>query len=127
YLAIDAPLDEQEAQRFARLSGLSRFRRLALWGCRLGTGGVRALAGSPYLSNLKRLNLSDRLEEFALGALLEAPWLSSLRELRLRCKGIDDDDLALIANCSALSHLRVLDLGEQRITQKRAPALAVQP
>jgi uncharacterized protein (TIGR02996 family) len=127
YLAIDAPLDELEAQRFASLSGLSRFRRLALWGCRLGTGGVRALAGSPYLGNLKRLNLSDRLDEFALAALLEAPWLPSLRELRLRCKGIDDDDLALIAGCPALSHLRVLDLGEQRITKKGATALAESP
>jgi hypothetical protein len=116
-----------EAATFAGLSGLSRFRALDLWGCRLTDAGVRALAGSPHLGGLRRLAIDAMGGGPCLPALLEAPWLGSLRELRFRCEGIDDDQLKALAGNPAVSCLRVLHLGPQPISRSGTEALANSP
>jgi hypothetical protein len=99
---------------------------LKLWGCRLGDAGIRALARSPHLTGMRRLDL-DIGDGPYLVALLEAPWLASLRELRLHAKSISDDDLEALAHCPAVSRLRVLDLGMQQVTRVGTEALANSP
>jgi uncharacterized protein (TIGR02996 family) len=126
-LRIDCQLDRDGAEQLARLASLSRLKSLSLWDCRLGNAGMRALAASRHLSGLKRFHITDKSDTSCLPALLEAPWLESLRELRVKCTGIDDDALVALANCPALSRLRVLILGQQKITRKGAAALAESP
>jgi uncharacterized protein (TIGR02996 family) len=116
-----------DVERFAGLSGLARLRSLHLSGCRLDASGVRALARSPHLAGLRRLNIDAEGGGPCLPALLEAPWLASLRELRFSCEGIDDDDLKALAANPAVSRLRVLHLGPQPITRAGTEALANSP
>jgi len=120
-------LGPADAIRLAGLGGLSRLRALDLWGCRLCAAGVRALAKSPHLGGLRRLDLDARGDGPCLRALLDAPWLASLRELRYRCENVDDDDLRALAGNPAVSRLRVLHLGPQPITRAGTEALANSP
>jgi hypothetical protein len=88
---------------------------------------MRTLARSPHLAGLRRLEIEDYGEGSCLPALLEAPWLPSLRELRLVCQGTTDDAMEGVAGCAALSRLRVLSLGRRFITRGIAEALARSP
>jgi uncharacterized protein (TIGR02996 family) len=127
-LELDAGnLDPEAAERFASLGGLSRLLELTLRGSRLGEAGMRALARSPHLDNLRRLTLDDAGDGSRLRPLLEARWLPSLRELRLRCAGIDGEALKALAACDALSHLRVLEVSKELLGRDGPEALAKSP
>jgi hypothetical protein len=116
-----------DAERFAGLSGLSRLRELTVRSYYVAEPLMRALARSPHLGGLRRLTIDCRAINCFLSALLDAPWLSSLRELRLRRAGIDDKALKAIAACDALSRLRVLELSKELISRAGAEALANSP
>jgi uncharacterized protein (TIGR02996 family) len=65
---------------------LAGCRELILWGNRqrISDAGAAALAGSPHLRNLRRLNLRDnRIGDEGVRALLASPHLAGLTELKL--------------------------------------------
>jgi hypothetical protein len=64
---------------------LANLTALALAGQRLGLGGVKALAASPYLTGLRHLDLSqNKFTAAMLDALLASETLTDLISLELR-------------------------------------------
>ena len=136
----------------AALAGGPRLARLAvldLSSCPVGPGGARALADSPVLSCLSKLELEKcnlgaegalsvvestalaTLTDLELGQnevgaggadLLRRLRLPRLRFLSLRCCGVGDDAIEVLAASPHLAGLEQLDLGYNRIGPARALA-----
>jgi hypothetical protein len=122
-------LTTEAAQRLPRLAGLSRLRALSLrnvWG--VGAAVLGGLASSPYLTELRRLDLGwNHFGDAGLAALLQGSWVANLRELRLYCTNLGTPGLQALAACPALTRLRLLELDHHAVTVAGAAALADSP
>ncbi len=97
---------------------------LALWDNGLGPAAARQLAQAP-LARIENLYLGcNALGDEGLEALLEAPWLGSLRELHLSGNQIGAKGAELLATCQGIAHLDLLDLSFNDIDEDGARALA---
>lgn len=56
-------LTDNDAMLLARSPGIANLRLLRLGGNHIGDAGLRALAASPYLKNLQRLDITDPVPE----------------------------------------------------------------
>ena len=87
--------------------------------------GVKALAESPYLSNLTYLDLAgNRMGPEGAKALAESHYLSNLTTLDLSCNEIGSEGAKALAESPYLSNLTTLDLAGNRMGPKGAKALA---
>lgn len=96
---------------------LLRVRDLDLHNSALSQVRCRALAASPNLANLQRLNLGTNRTMGANGfrALLASPHLRELRRLDLNNNDLGNDALEGLVGCTGLPHLRHLDLSHNGI------------
>jgi uncharacterized protein (TIGR02996 family) len=145
----------EDVRALVRCKALSRVRRLALLGERIGGGGARILAESPHVAGLRSLSLAGQslgqpgaqalagsryftqLEELNLTAcnlvrsavtlLAQSPNLPRLRRLVLADNPLGDADVRALAASPYLKELRELDLSRTAITTEAAEALAGSP
>ncbi|VTT97259.1 Repeat-companion domain protein OS=Isosphaera pallida (strain ATCC 43644 / DSM 9630 / IS1B) GN=Isop_0537 PE=4 SV=1: LRR_6: LRR_6: LRR_6 [Gemmataceae bacterium] len=96
---------------------LLRVRDLDLHNSALSQVRCRALAASPNLANLHRLNLGTNRTMGANGfrALLASPHLRELRRLDLNNNDLGNDALEALVGCTTLPNLRHLDLSHNGI------------
>jgi hypothetical protein len=65
---------------------------LDLFFCKLSAGDAQALAASPHLVNLQKLEIGDTvIGNEGVAAILNAPWLPGVRELNLSVQHAGDD------------------------------------
>jgi uncharacterized protein (TIGR02996 family) len=106
------------------LEGLPSLRSLALRECELRAPAARALARSPLLGRLERLDLlHNYLDEEGVAALVAAPSLDNLRELNLGDARLGNAAAASLAG-SAIVGLGKLDLRSNGIHTEGYRALA---
>lgn len=146
-----ADLGPEGARHLARAPFLPRLRSLALSVTHLGTqgmlallaaplvelqhleitaermtvGAIKALAQSPYLSNLRSLTLSE--DQMGLGpmkALARSPRLGQLDRLDLQGNHLEDECVTLLAQSPYVAALRDLNLSRNRMGKSGAAALA---
>jgi hypothetical protein len=90
--------------------------------------GVKALAPSPILREVRRLILySNRLSGGHLRALLRSPHLGPLTALDLKDNWIDVKAIRALAESPALAGLRALNLTTLAIDEARARILMASP
>ncbi len=90
---------------------LQWLQRLDLGFNHVGSAGVAALARSPHLRRLTHLTLSgNRLGSAAVAHLAESPLVESLVQLELAHNSLDDDACRALAAAPGLPGLRALDL-----------------
>ncbi|MEO8705466.1 MAG: TIGR02996 domain-containing protein [Kofleriaceae bacterium] len=71
--------------------------------------------------------VSHELSDAGVAALLAAPWIDSLRELRLDNTGAGDASMFAIAESFRLGALRVLELSTARLTREAAMDIVRKP
>jgi uncharacterized protein (TIGR02996 family) len=122
-VVVEDPTPEQlEAMCRLRLSNL---RGLHLSGShRLGADDFRRLWQSDLVATIDELEVFGTSVSPAVHDLFAAPLASRLRHLSLRSCHLDDEGAMLLAECTALSHLRALDLALNRLTAAGVLALA---
>lgn len=114
------------AERLARSGILSRITQLTIRG-RVGDSGVGALADSPDLAHIERLNLkSVGMTDDGLARLLEATDFRPMR-LALTDNEITDQGATELARSPATSRLECLYLSRTRIADDGVTALAQSP
>jgi uncharacterized protein (TIGR02996 family) len=127
-----ALLGERVGGAGARILAESRhiagLRSLSLAGQVLGQPGAQALAGSRYLTNLEELDLTAcGLARSAVTLLAQSPNLPRLRRLALAQNQLGDADVRALVASPYLKELRELDLSRNPITTEAAEALAGSP
>lgn len=89
----------------------------------LGSVGARALAQSPHLTSLTRLELAQNaIGSAGVAELVKAPW--KLEHLDVSMNQLDDGALLAIAAAPSLSGLRFLAVGGGNFTPKGLATLA---
>jgi uncharacterized protein (TIGR02996 family) len=107
---VAAPVFRQMAER----DGFIDLRRVEM-----GPEGAKALAASPALARVERLDLEGNvLGDAGLTALAASPHLTQLRELLLRDNRLTDYGIRALSRSPVMATLRVLDLTENVITQE---------
>jgi len=106
----------------------SRLQQLSLASNRLTDAGVALIAKSPYLVNLRVLDLREQGGE-GIGsdghvALADSAGLSKLRELRLAGSAIEDRGLIALSKTRTLGRLEVLDVSNSGVTTAGIRAIA---
>jgi uncharacterized protein (TIGR02996 family) len=105
-------------------ANLANLQYLGLTYCGLA-GSVVDLARSPYLTNLRRLTLTqNRIGDASACALATMPCLATGRELRLHGNRIGDRGATALAASPHLPDLALLDLANNRLGPEGAAALA---
>jgi hypothetical protein len=133
----DAAMTDGGGKALASSPYLTRLRLLRLAGRkyyqadqqpRMGPEGLGALAASPNLTGLEKLDLDRRLtdSDAALAAFVAAPCLRGLRSLRLEGNAITERGLRSLASVAA-GHLRKLALSDNPIGPEGAAMLASCP
>jgi uncharacterized protein (TIGR02996 family) len=125
-LGGDNGLHVAAIEELAGWTGLGRLTRLQVAGNQeLGDEGIRVLAGSPHLSGLRCLDVSDSaLSSAGVAALAEAPGLTGLWSLDLHGNwAVDDAGAVALARSKTLSELRELDLSATDVRDGGARAL----
>ena len=93
------------------LAGLAK---LDLWGNKLGDKGVAALVGSPKARNLRELNLSEcKLTSSGITAIAESPHLANLRELDICYNDVGLNGARALAGSPHLGGLTELRVGSK--------------
>jgi uncharacterized protein (TIGR02996 family) len=77
--------------------------------------GINALAPSPQLANLRKLNLSQTRTGFHLGPLVKSPHLGNLRSLNLDSTGAGAPGMSELAGTKKLPALRELVLSRNNM------------
>jgi hypothetical protein len=106
-------IDAKQAAKVGAATLAPHIEALDLVGCGLSAVQVRALVKGPYLSHLKSLNLSEnRIGDAGVVALAMSPQLARLERLEL-CKGtkIGAKGLRALSDSSSLTALHTLELG----------------
>jgi uncharacterized protein (TIGR02996 family) len=124
-------LGDDGVEALARGTTLRRLRRLDLQGganC-VGNRGAIALAASPMLAGLRVLNLewNSGIGPAGARALAESPYLTQLEELILDHAPIGTEGAIALAKSANLRHLRHLSLQLTGIGDAGAKALAKSP
>jgi hypothetical protein len=122
-------LDDEGAEVLAKNADLGAVRRLFLIHGKLGPKGVRALVGSRLFEGLTELTIDginlgsweqlsepDHIGEEGTVLLAEAPSLSNLTYLRLRCATLGDQGASALASSPNLTKLATLDLDANKIS-----------
>jgi uncharacterized protein (TIGR02996 family) len=96
--------------------------------CPLGTAGLRALALSPWLSRIARLELqANEIDDAGARALADSPSMGRLRELDLNSNSLADAGLAALVAPTCRFRLERLELARNTIGDAGAAALAASP
>jgi uncharacterized protein (TIGR02996 family) len=107
---------------------LPSLRELNLSGNQLGDGGMKALAGAPWLSRVRKLGLDgNEITAAGLQALLDSPGLGSLLILDLGNNVAVNESVAALASCPRLTSLRRLRTTWYRPKLSTAQALVDSP
>lgn len=114
-------------QFFAALPG-DQLRSLTLSQCRLGAEGIKAIAESPKLRNLYRLELSGNgLQDEGIAQLAASKHLHSLGELNLIGNTIGAKGMKALAQSPILQGVHTLSLGVNRFGNDGLKALRESP
>ncbi len=119
-----------DAARLAACPQLARVRNLAFIYANLGGDGLRALAASPYLSELRCLciyDLANPIGDEGIRALVESPYLTNLTHLELHDNHIGPEGVRALAASPRLPRLAYLELFQNEIGDEGAAALARSP
>lgn len=95
----DAEADDNVAKAIARSAVLAEeLEVLELFRCKLTPAGASELARSPFLQNLKRIDLSasQRIGDAGVIEFAEADWFSSLEDVDLGCVAMSDEGLEVV-------------------------------
>ncbi|MFH1653460.1 MAG: hypothetical protein ABIE74_05330 [Pseudomonadota bacterium] len=112
-------------ESFLKLKELNRVESLDLTNVCIGDEEVKALAGCPYLTGLKKLNLfRNEISNKGVLELSKSPLLARLVSLRLDWNNIGNLGASALAATSTLSEL---SLGCNSIGNKGAISLAFSP
>jgi uncharacterized protein (TIGR02996 family) len=128
YLTGSSVIDNAGALALAESPHLRRLTRLDLRYNDIGYAGSLALAASPHLQRLTHLNLVGNLiGDAGARALAESPYLQHLTRLDLQYNGIVEAGARALAESLHLQHLTTLDLSWNDIDNAGARALAESP
>lgn len=104
------------AEKISACSQLKNLRCLYLFGCDLGSHGVKHLARSPHLRKLVALKLGwNRIDSTAIGNLVGSPLARSLKFLHVCDCGIGEAGARAIANAPELQDLNWLNINDNQI------------
>ena len=123
-------LNTGQVADFAASPHLTNLTHLSLdfGGNRIGDAGVQALAGSPQLKNLTRLELGvNRIGEAGARALAASTHLTNLTHLDLGNNQISEAGARSFADSQHLTNLTDLYLGNNQIGDAGVQALAAGP
>ena len=116
------PIGDDGLLAISKTPAFAVVQELKLSNAAIGPDGVQALARSVLTGRLRRLDLSTNdLCLAGARALACARW-PNLRELRLRCCGLDDDAIVALAS-GDFGRLRDLDLSYNSVGPSGAAAL----
>lgn len=125
----DHPLSAETVRALAASPALAEVRDLRLWACGVGEAGALALAASPNVAQLERLELayhpSRPVGDAGVRALSGSPHLAGLTALGLYLDDLSDDAVEAIVDSDW--ELEALDLADNRLTARGARALAGWP
>jgi uncharacterized protein (TIGR02996 family) len=119
-------VDDAGAATLASCSLLAGLVRLDLSCADVREAGAAAFTRSPYLRELRGLDLSFNFgfKQDAVRALAKGPLLCQLRELRLDRCHFGDEGVRTLLGAGRLDALHKLDLGYNSVTAEGARALA---
>jgi uncharacterized protein (TIGR02996 family) len=126
-------LTDRGIQTLAEMPSLGRVRRLHLNDNNsLGELGMGALANSPYLEELRHLDISgNEINDFAIQAFLKGKFLTKLEKWIVHSNRIGDRGVAALVHSPLLSQLLTfsptLDLRKNEIGPMGAQSLAESP
>jgi hypothetical protein len=121
-----AQLDDRGARHLAGVGAAPRLRCLSLSTTSVPAEGLRAMAGSPLMASLDRLDISfSRIGPEGASALTAMP--AAPLQLNLSGCGIGDRGLEALARWPGLARCRDLRLPGNDITDIGASALAASP
>jgi uncharacterized protein (TIGR02996 family) len=96
--------------------------------CASGPDAARALAASPYLRQLKRLDLyACWMGDEGVKALARSPILATVEDLDLSYNELTDEGVKALARSPILATVEDLDLSYNDLTDEGARALAASP
>lgn len=133
HLSLDGPMSAEGLRTVLTGPLCGRLQRLSLSSeSRLGTCGIGdrgcAILARHALPALERLALSgwrgEPITRYGVSALVAAPWMPQLRDLRLTHHGFGDAGVAVLCAGDRLVGLRGLDLSGNRIGPEGARRLA---
>jgi uncharacterized protein (TIGR02996 family) len=117
-------LNDNHLTQFARWDGLGRLHHLQFLNLRLEEDGLEALAVSPHLGAIQRLELTIDTTERGLLTLLRSERLTSLRDLRLPRSDPDLVVLRALAGTAPVARVEALDLSTLSLLDDGATTLA---
>jgi Ran GTPase-activating protein (RanGAP) involved in mRNA processing and transport len=121
------PIYDPGAKNFAHVCASSPLAELSIHGGCVRADGVQALATAPFMSTLRRLDLSCTYpEEQGCAALAHAP-VTNLEQLEMHHAEINDAGVEALAKSSMLSALTHLNLASNDITDRGLMALSNSP
>ncbi|MFQ5672918.1 MAG: hypothetical protein ACE5G9_07480 [Nitrospinales bacterium] len=116
------------AQEIARFEPLKNITSLIITHNALGAAGMKCLAESTILTQLKSLHLgSNKLGDEGVKILAEAPLFSGVEDLNLECNAIKAEGARALARSPHLTRLTHLNLVDNRIGDEGALAIAESP
>jgi hypothetical protein len=127
HLGISGELGPSTVQAIASSARMARLTSLDLSGIRCGAAGCHALAASPHLARLERLNLKNAEIDGGIDALLSSPYLRALRTLEISGAHIDEDCATKIADADWPPDLKAPEWDDQHLSAAAARALARSP
>lgn len=121
--------DKKGAEILASAPSMKSLRCLSLRHSSLVNRSLQALAGSAHLAGLTVLDLSenDRISLDGVRALAESPQLTNLRALSLAGIILRTEGVQALANSPSLASLEVLDLAKCGLEAADARALLASP
>jgi uncharacterized protein (TIGR02996 family) len=118
----------EEAAKVLAAAPFGSLVELRLFSGRIGPQGMAALARSPHLAGLRRLDLlGNHIGPEGLKALLGSPLVTELHSLDLCANQIGLDEAKLLAGSSSLAKLRYLGLGHNDFGARGARVLLESP
>ncbi|WP_143392756.1 hypothetical protein [Fimbriiglobus ruber] len=126
-LTLGYCLRNEQARAIASSPYLANLKKLELWS-EIGGDGAEAIAGSPHLSKLTKLKLSpSNLGSRGAQAIARSPHLANLTILDLEDSGIGNQGARAIARSPQLANLTELNLNLNGIGAMGAEELAASP
>jgi uncharacterized protein (TIGR02996 family) len=125
YIRSQHTFSSPACRAFASSGTFPALTRLTL--CEVGVEQALTLLRAPWL-RLAYLDLGGcGIQDQGAEALAAAPWVGSLRYLRLWSNSLDPDGVVAIAGCRKLTQLKFLDLGNSAPGVRGLRALATNP